>query len=35
VCGERAYDEQAVEHLQRLLWANSPDHLSSPTSKLA
>jgi hypothetical protein len=35
VCGERAYDEQAVEHLQRLLWANSPDHLSSPPSKLA
>jgi YgiT-type zinc finger domain-containing protein len=35
VCGEQAYDEQAVEHLQRLLWANGPGHLSSPSGKLA
>ncbi|UCC85767.1 MAG: YgiT-type zinc finger protein [Anaerolineales bacterium] len=35
VCGERAYDEQAVEHLQRLLWASVPGQPSSPSSKLA
>jgi YgiT-type zinc finger domain-containing protein len=35
VCGERAYDEQAVEHLQRLLWTNAPSRPSSPSSKLA
>ena len=25
VCGERAYDNDAMESLQRLLWANMPD----------
>jgi YgiT-type zinc finger domain-containing protein len=35
VCGEKAYDEQAVEHLQRLLWANTTGRLSSSSSKLA
>jgi hypothetical protein len=35
VCGERAYDEQAIERLQRLLWAQLPGQTSSPTSKLA
>jgi YgiT-type zinc finger domain-containing protein len=35
VCGEKAYDEQAVENLQRLLWANAPGQPSSPSSKLA
>lgn len=25
VCGERAYDDDAMESLQRLLWANTPD----------
>ena len=35
VCGEKAYDEQAVESLQRLLWANSPGQPLSPPSKLA
>jgi YgiT-type zinc finger domain-containing protein len=35
VCGEKAYDEQAVEHLQRLLWANAPGQASSPSGKLA
>lgn len=35
VCGEKAYDEQAVEHLHRLLWANAPGQPSSPSSKLA
>jgi YgiT-type zinc finger domain-containing protein len=35
VCGEQAYDEQAVEHLQRLLWASTPGQTSSPSSKLA
>ena len=35
LCGERAYDEQAVEHLQRLLWAGAPDQISPPSSKLA
>jgi hypothetical protein len=35
VCGERAYDEQAIERLQRLLWAQSPGQTSSSTSKLA
>jgi YgiT-type zinc finger domain-containing protein len=35
VCGERAYDEQAVEHLQRLLWTNAPSRPSSQSSKLA
>ena len=34
VCGEQAYDEKAVEHLQRLLWANTPGQPSSPASKL-
>ena len=35
VCGERIYDERAVEHLQRLLWASMgsmaaprPQHLA-------
>jgi YgiT-type zinc finger domain-containing protein len=35
VCGEKAYDDQAVEHLQRLLWASAPGQLSLPLSKLA
>ena len=35
VCGEKAYDEQAVENFQRLLWANTPGQPSSPSSKLA
>lgn len=35
VCGERSYDEQAVEHLQRLLWANLPQHPSPPGGRLA
>ena len=35
MCGERAYDDQAVEHLQRLLWATAPGQSSSPLSKLA
>jgi hypothetical protein len=35
VCGERAYDDQAVEHLQRLLRANTPGRFSSPSGKLA
>ncbi len=35
VCGERAYDEKAVEHLQRLLWASGPGQISSSSSKLA
>jgi YgiT-type zinc finger domain-containing protein len=35
VCGEKAYDEQAVEHLQRLLWASAPAQPWSPSSKLA
>jgi YgiT-type zinc finger domain-containing protein len=35
VCGEKAYDDQAVEHLQRLLWASAPGQLSFPSSKLA
>lgn len=25
VCGERAYDNDAMDSLQRLLWANMPD----------
>ena len=25
LCGERAYDNEAMESLQRLLWANIPD----------
>ena len=25
VCGERVYDNDAMESLQRLLWANPPD----------
>lgn len=24
VCGERDYDDVAIENLQRLLWSNSP-----------
>jgi YgiT-type zinc finger domain-containing protein len=35
VCGEQTYDEQAVEHLQRLLWTGTPGEASSPSSKLA
>lgn len=35
VCGEKAYDDQAVEHLQRLLWASTPGQPSLPSSKLA
>jgi YgiT-type zinc finger domain-containing protein len=35
VCGEKAYDEQAVEHLQQLLWANASGQLSSSSSRLA
>jgi YgiT-type zinc finger domain-containing protein len=35
VCGEQAYDEQAMEHLQRLLWASAPGQSPSPFSKLA
>jgi YgiT-type zinc finger domain-containing protein len=35
VCGERAYDEQAVEHLQRLLWASAPGQTSTSFNKLA
>jgi YgiT-type zinc finger domain-containing protein len=34
VCGEQAYDEQAVEHLQRLLWASTPGQPSAPSTKL-
>jgi len=25
VCGERDYDDVAIENLQRLLWSNSPN----------
>lgn len=32
VCGERAYDERAVEHLQRLLWS-SVGGVSAPRSQ--
>ncbi len=35
VCGEKAYDDQAVEHLQRLLWANTPGQPSLLSNKLA
>jgi YgiT-type zinc finger domain-containing protein len=35
VCGERAYDEKAVEHLQRLLLASGFGQISSSSSKLA
>jgi YgiT-type zinc finger domain-containing protein len=35
VCGEQAYDEQAVEHLQRLLWNSTPGQPRSASSKLA
>ncbi|GAB4547919.1 MAG: hypothetical protein Kow0063_42750 [Anaerolineae bacterium] len=35
VCGEKAYDEQAVEHLQRLLWANTAGQFSSSSGRLA
>jgi YgiT-type zinc finger domain-containing protein len=35
VCGERAYDDQAVEHLQRLLRAHTPGQMSSSSGKLA
>lgn len=35
VCGEKAYDDQAVEHLQRLLWAGASGQPSFPSSKLA
>ena len=24
ICGERIYDDEAIEHLQRLLWASPP-----------
>lgn len=29
VCGERAYDNDAMESLQRLLWANMPDSIKA------
>lgn len=29
VCGERAYDDDAMESLQRLLWANMPDSIKA------
>ena len=29
VCGERVYDNQAVEQLQRLLWANTGSRTAS------
>jgi YgiT-type zinc finger domain-containing protein len=35
VCGEQAYDEQAVEHLQRLLWNSTPGQPRPASSKLA
>jgi YgiT-type zinc finger domain-containing protein len=35
VCGERAYEEQAVEHLQRLLWTNAPAAVSPRSDRLA
>lgn len=35
VCGEKAYDDRAVEHLQRLLWSGMPGQPSFPASKLA
>ena len=35
VCGEQAYDEQALEYLQRLLWSSVPGQSSSPFNNLA
>jgi len=35
VCGERAYDEQAMEYLQRLLWTSAPGQPSPSSGKLA
>jgi YgiT-type zinc finger domain-containing protein len=35
MCGERAYDEQAVEHLERLLWGQVSGKPTSPHSRLA
>ena len=29
ICGERAYDNDAMESLQRLLWANMPDSIKA------
>lgn len=35
MCGERAYDEQAVEHLQRLLLTSAPGQSAFSSSRLA
>jgi hypothetical protein len=32
VCGERDYDDVAIENLQRLLWANTPSTISRSVS---
>jgi len=29
VCGERAYDNDAMQHLQQLLWANVPTSIAT------
>jgi YgiT-type zinc finger domain-containing protein len=35
ICGERAYDEKAVEHLERLLWGQVSGQPTSSHSRLA
>lgn len=33
VCGERDYDDMAIENLQRLLWSNPSNIVSRPLTR--